>query len=118
MQYMLLIYEDESAYNQPEAFEAILSAHNAYAGELAQAGVIRGGGGLKGTGSATTVRRTAGAQTGHDGPFAETREQLGGFYLDAALSWARKLPLAADGSVEVRPLLEIAQQQVEQALAS
>jgi hypothetical protein len=126
MQYMLLIYEDESAYAEPEAFEAILKAHNAYAGELAQAGVIRGGAGLKGPETATTVRRTAGAHTLHDGPFAETREQLGGFYiieapdLDAALAWARKLPLAADGSVEVRPVMEQAQaeQPEAQALAS
>ena len=126
MQYMLLIYEDESAYAEPEAFEAILKAHNAYAGELAQAGVIRGGAGLKAPETATTIRRTAGAHTLHDGPFAETREQLGGFYiieapdLDAALAWARKLPMAGDGSVEVRPVIEQAQaeQPEAQALAS
>ncbi len=124
MQYMLLIYEDESAYAEPEAFEAILKAHTAYAGELAQAGAIRGGAGLKGREAATTVRRTAGAHTLHDGPFAETREQLGGYYLidvpdlDAALAWARKLPLAKDGAVEVRPVLEMAQEAEPQALAS
>ena len=111
MQYMLLIYEDEGAYAEPEAFEAVLNAHNAYAGELAQAGVIRGGAGLKGRESATTLRRTAGAHTVHDGPFAETREQLGGYYLidvpdlDAAMAWARKLPMAGDGAVEVRPVI-------------
>ena len=113
MQYMLLIYENESAYAEPEAFERILQAHTAFAGELGQAGVIRGGGGLKPVDTATTVRTRAGGQAIHDGPFAETKEQLGGFYLidvpdlDAALAWARKLPLAADGSVEVRPLMEM-----------
>jgi hypothetical protein len=93
MQYMLLIYENEADYAQPEAYEAILRAHQAYAGELAQAGVIRGGNGLKPVETATTVRKTGGRHTVHDGPFAETREQLGGYYvieaadLDAALGW-------------------------------
>jgi hypothetical protein len=70
-----------------------------------------GGAGLKGTVAATTVRTANGRQTIHDGPFAETKEQLGGYYLvdvpdlDAALEIAKKLPLLADGSVEVRPLL-------------
>ena len=109
---MLLIYEDESAYAEPEAYEAVLKAHMQFAGELAQAGVIRGGAGLKPVETATTVRRTAGRHTVHDGPFAETREQLGGYYLveardlDEALAWARRLPLAADGAVEVRPVID------------
>jgi hypothetical protein len=114
MQYMLLIYEDESVFgdekNSP-LLEEIVQRHQAFAAELAAEGVIRGGEGLKGTDSATTVRTAGGAQTVHDGPFAETREQLGGFYLidvpdlDAALGVARRLPIAKDGSVEVRPVL-------------
>jgi hypothetical protein len=58
------------------------------------------------------VRKVAGQHALHDGPFAESKEQLGGFYvievpdLDAALAWARKLPLTGDGAVEVRPVLE------------
>ena len=73
---------------------------------------MRGGAGLTPTGAATTVRTRGGQKTVHDGPFAETREQLGGFYLidvpdlDAALEWAKRLPLSADGSVEVRPVID------------
>lgn len=117
MQYMLLIYEnDAEAYADGmdgEAWQEIIAAHGAFGQALAEAGVMRGGAGLKRSDTATTLRRTAGAYTVHDGPFAETREQLGGFYLidvpdlDAAMAWARKLPLTGDGSVEVRPVLEM-----------
>ena len=115
MQFALLIHEPEAeAYPQGEASPAwrdILAAHTAFGGELAQAGVMRGGAGLKPTSAATTVRVTPQGRTVHDGPFAETREQLGGFYLieapdlDAALEWAKRLPIAGSGSVEVRPCL-------------
>jgi hypothetical protein len=70
-----------------------------------------GGAGLKGTMTATTVRTTNGSKTVHDGPFAETREQLGGFYLieapdlDAAIAIAKKVPVLQDGAIEIRPLL-------------
>lgn len=117
MQYMLLIYEDDDqAYAEGEAgtnWQDIVAAHGAFARSLAQAGVMRGGAGLKRHDTATTVRKTAGAYTVHDGPYAETREQLGGYYLievatlDEALAWAKKLPLTGDGSVEIRPVLEM-----------
>jgi hypothetical protein len=115
MQYALLIHEDETVYAERpegEAWKAIVEAHTRFGQELAAAGAIRGGAGLKPTETATTLRRTAGAYTVHDGPYAETREQLGGFYLieakdlDEALAWARKLPLTADGAVEVRPVID------------
>lgn len=115
MQYALLIYEDERNYHDEAVYKAILEAHGRFSGELAAAGKIRGGSELKPTASATTVRQRNGTRTVHDGPFAETREQLGGFYLieaddlDEALAWARKLPMAGDGSVEVRPLGEMAE---------
>jgi hypothetical protein len=70
-----------------------------------------GGAGLRSTSSATTVRTSKGKQTVHEGPFAESKEQLGGFYLieapdlDAALAIARKVPLSEDGAIEVRPVL-------------
>lgn len=70
-----------------------------------------GGCGLKGTSSATTVRTSKGKQTVHDGPFGDTKEQLGGFYLieapdlDAALEIAKQVPLAEDGAIEIRPVL-------------
>jgi hypothetical protein len=111
MQYALLIYEDESVYGAEDspAMQAVIARHMEF-GE-ANGGAIRGGAGLRGTDTATTIRNRGGEQTLHDGPFAETREQLGGFYLieaddlDAAIAIARRIPLAGDGSVEVRPLL-------------
>lgn len=112
MQYALLIYEDEAHYEDEAAFKAIMAAHNAFAAELVEKGVLRGGSGLKESSTATTVRKSKGQYGLHDGPYAEAKEQLGGFYLieapdlDAALAWARKIPMVGDGSVEVRPALE------------
>lgn len=112
MQYLLLIYEDENQFGadkQGPLLQTMIGRHMAFAGGLG--GARLGGAGLKGTHTATTVRTTAGEQVLHDGPFAETREQLGGFYLieapdlDAAIAIARQVPLAGDGAIEVRPLL-------------
>lgn len=111
MQFALLIYEDETVYGADDSpvMEDIVARHMAF-GE-ANGAAMRGGAGLRNTGSATTVRTRSGHQTLHDGPFAETREQLGGFYLieaddlDGAIAIARQIPLAGDGSVEVRPVL-------------
>ena len=112
MQYMLLIYEDERIYGPNKsgpAMQEIVAKHMAFNQELGAARV--GGAGLKATSAATTVRTAKGAKTVHDGPFAETKEQLGGFYLidvpdlDAAIAVARRLPVLQDGSVEIRPLL-------------
>ena len=114
MQYALLIYEDDTVYgdeNSP-AWRDIIAQHEAFTGELVEKGLLRGGAGLKTANTATTVRRTSGQCGLHDGPFGESKEQLGGFYLievddlDAALAWASKLPLAGDGSVEVRPVID------------
>ena len=112
MQYMLLIYEDESVYGAPkngEAMSEIVTRHRAFMAEL---GAKRlSGSGLKSTQAATTVRTLTGAQTIHDGPFAETKEQLGGYYLveaadlDEAIALARRVPVLKNGSVEVRPVL-------------
>jgi len=112
MQYILLIYENEKIYGPDKsgpAMQEIVATHLAFSREL---GAIRvSGAGLKGTMTATTVRTANGRQTIHDGPFAETKEQLGGYYLvdvpnlDAAIEIAKKLPLLSDGAVEVRPLL-------------
>lgn len=111
MQFALLIYEDETIYGDGDtpAMTEIIGKHMAFG--QANGPAIRGGAGLRNTAAATTVRTRGGEQTLHDGPFAETREQLGGFYLveaedlDAAIAIARRIPLAGDGSVEVRPLL-------------
>jgi hypothetical protein len=114
MQYMILIYGEERAWLSlsDEARRGVYAAHEAYAGRLAAAGVLRGGSELAPTTSATTIRVRGGKALETDGPFAETREQLGGYYLveaadlDEALRWARECPGALDGCVEVRPLVE------------
>ena len=115
MQFMLLIYEPEKAFDG-EAGHAtlmeIVGKHMKLAAELREAAVWINGDGLQGVETATTVATgPGGTQTLHDGPFAETREQLGGYYLidapdlDAALAWARKVPVVAGGKVEVRPVM-------------
>ena len=112
MQYILLIYEDEKIFGPDKSgpvLQEIVAKHMAFSRELGPARV--GGAGLKGTAAATTVRTASGRQTIHDGPFAETKEQLGGYYLvdvpdlNTAIEIAKKLPVFRDGSVEVRPLL-------------
>jgi hypothetical protein len=115
MQYALLIYSNEAALGPDEggtALSELLARHVAFARELGPTRV--GGAGLKSTVSATTVRTQGSAKTVHDGPFAETKEQLGGLYLidapdlDAAIAIARNVPLAGDGAIEIRPLLVVA----------
>lgn len=112
MQFMLLIYEDEGVYGDTKSGPGMTQvgpAHMALVAELGPKCVS--GAGLKATSAATTVRTTGGKKAVHDGPFAETKEQLGGYYLidvpdlDAAIAIARKVPVLKDGSVEIRPLL-------------
>ncbi len=112
MQYALLIYDDEAHYGPDknnDAMQDIVRRHMAFTQELGSKRI--GGSGLKGTATAPTVRRSGDTSTLHDGPFAETKEQLGGFYLidaadlDEAISIAKKVPLVQDGSIEIRPLL-------------
>ena len=89
-----------------------MEAYNALTEEIKQAGAFLGGEGLQPTSTATTVRVRDGEPLLTDGPFAETREQLAGFYLvecadlDEAVRWAGKIPTAAFGSVEVRPVID------------
>jgi len=113
MQYMILVYEPEEAY-ATEAGQALLkdivARHMALADELRAKGQMKDGSGLQDTATATTVATRNGQQTVHDGPFAETREHLGGYYLidvpnlDDALAIARRVPVIDGGKVEVRPL--------------
>ncbi len=113
MQYMLLIYTDEKADAQAtEAqMQATMEAYNAFTDEVHQRGVIVAGDALHPTTSATTVRVRNGKTLTTDGPFAETKEQLGGYYLlnckdlDEAIELAAKIPGAQFGSVEVRPVM-------------
>jgi hypothetical protein len=109
MQYMMMIIEDEDAYTAPGAMEAIVAKHIQFS--QANGPAIVGGNGLQPAMTATTLRRAGGAHTVHDGPFAESREQLGGYYvveaadLDAAIAIAKQIPLAGDGAIEIRPVL-------------
>ena len=113
MKYLCTIYGEESQWSDatPEQMGAVMDAYNAFGDEARAAGVMAGGEGLEPTSSATTVRVRDGERVLSDGPFAETKEQLGGFYLldcdslDEAIEWAAKIPGAATGSVEVRPVM-------------
>lgn len=112
MEYMILIYGDESAWPNltEDQLKAMYAEYGAYTQELVKAGVMRAGSALKPVVTATTVRVRGGKVINTDGPFAETKEQLGGYYLidvpdlDAAVKWAGKCPGAKNGSCEVRPL--------------
>ena len=113
MQYMLLIYGDESAGAQMTEEEGakIGQAYADYSKWLADKGWMRAGDPLRDTAHATTVRVRGGETVTTDGPFAETKEQLGGYYIvdvgsiDEALEWAAKIPGSRHGSVEVRPVM-------------
>ena len=112
MQYILLIYGDDQVYAKwsKEQLDACYADHTRYGEELTKAGVMRGGYELRPTNEATSVRFTNGKPKTFDGPFAETKEQLGGYYiievenLEKALEWAEKMPCMDHGTVEVRPL--------------
>ncbi|MGL4240761.1 MAG: YciI family protein [Beijerinckiaceae bacterium] len=114
MKYMLLIYSDptrEPAYGSPE-FNAMMQGYSAFNETAGKAGVLKGGHGLQDIETATSVRVRSGKSEIMDGPFAETKERLGGYYildcesLDDALRYAAMVPSAAYGTVEVRPLAE------------
>jgi hypothetical protein len=114
MKYMLLIYNDparEPAYGTPE-FQEMMKGFFDLNAQLQADGVLRGGEGLKGVETATSLRIKSGKVETMDGPFAETREHLGGYYvievpnLDGALSYAALIPSASYGTIEVRPLMD------------
>lgn len=117
MQYLLLIYGDEKAMNDTskEAMDAMMGEYNAYTKDIQKSGVMRAGDALHPTSSATTVRVQNGKTVTTHGPFAETKEQLGGYYLvdcknlDEAIEWAAKCPGARGGSIEVRPVVDFSQ---------
>jgi hypothetical protein len=113
---MFLIYSQEKAEKPtPEAIEALKNGHRAVMEEAAAKGALVGLAGLKSTPSASTVRMKDGRPIVLDGPFAETKEQLAGYYileckdLDEALGWAARIPTACkggEGCIEVRPVAE------------
>jgi len=113
MKYAFTIYGDESrrASASEEDLLAVSQAYGAVTQEMNEKGVFVAGDGLYPTQTATTVRVREGNRDVTDGPFAETKEQLGGFYvldvkdLDEAIEWAAKIPGSQFGSVEIRPVL-------------
>jgi hypothetical protein len=112
MQYMLLIHQDESGMEKArkEDIGAMMAAYGAYTQAMRDAGVLRSGERLHPAASATIVRHRDGKSQVLNGPYAEAKEQLGGFYiieaadLDAAITWAARCPGAQHGSMEVRPI--------------
>jgi hypothetical protein len=117
MNYLLLIYGDEKAgaSASKEDMDTMMSEYNAYTEALRGAGILGPSEALHPTSSATTVRVQGGKRITTHGPFAETKEQLGGFYmidcknLDEAIEWAAKCPGALTGSIEVRPVVDFSQ---------
>lgn len=115
MRYLLLIYDNEQAMaaKSQEDMGAVMGEWFSYSDALQKSGKMLAGDALQPTQTATTVRVTQGKTIISDGPFAETKEQLGGYYivnvdnLDEATEWASKMPhLPSGGSVEVRPIME------------
>ena len=113
MQYMLMFYEtpDDIARRTDQRAPEYSAGWTAYVKALSESGLVRGGSGLQASTTATTLRVRGTERQIHDGPFADTKEQLGGFFLievpnlDAALTWAARAPCAGTGGVEVRPTM-------------
>jgi hypothetical protein len=111
MKYLLMLYVNESGWTSltPAQQEQGRAAYNAYTEALSKAGVLVDGSRLEPSSAATTVRLQDGAPQVLDGPYIESKEQLGGYYmidvpnLDAAISWAARCPTLGHGVVEVRP---------------
>lgn len=113
MQYICLIYTAPGSgpeYGTPE-FDAMMAGYFKVTEDMKTAGVLVAGDALQGVETATSVRVRAGKTETMDGPFAETKEQLGGYYLidckdlDEALGWAAKIPGSQHGTIEVRPVV-------------
>lgn len=112
MKYMLLIHSPEAFYRSASKsdIDQTLAAYGAYTEAMKKAGVMVAADRLQPVATATTVRVSNGKTAVLDGPYAETKEQLGGYYiidvpdLDAALSWAARCPGASAGAIEVRPI--------------
>jgi len=112
MKYLLMICleDDQAAASSPEDGAAMLAEYGAFADEMGARGVLQGGERLRPSADATTVRVRGGDVLVSDGPFAETKEQIGGYFLvdcadlDEAIEIAAKIPGARFGSIEVRPI--------------
>lgn len=126
MKYILMDYVGEAGWPELTSAEKErwLGAYMAYVEAMSKAGVLKNSTGLQPSATATTVRTVNGKTQVLDGPYADTKEQLGGFHiievddLDAALSWAARCPTALHGIVEVRPLMDKSLAQIRQEVAS
>ncbi len=115
MQYMILNYVPASTADgaSPPEYHSDMDAWGAYTKAMVDAGVMRSGNALKPGYTGTTVRLRDGRRDVQDGPYADSKEELGGYYiidvpdLDAALQWAALNPAAAYGAVEVRPVMSV-----------
>ena len=115
MQYLLLIYGNEPLWNKMTEAEhgKISQEYSDFTNSIAASGHLKGGNELDRTSTATTVRMRDGKRLVTDGPFAETKEQLGGYYLieakdlDEAVAYAAKCPVAQVGAMEVRPIVQM-----------
>lgn len=113
MQYMILVYQDEAEVvaRTPEQISTVRGAYMAYRQALSDAGMFHSGAPLELSTTGTTIRVRDQKRTVHDGPYADTKEQFGGFFiidcpdLDTALDWAAKCPAAQTAAVEVRPVM-------------
>lgn len=113
MKYALAIFETEQDFAKRDGDEAqqYWAGWMAYTQAIRDAGVMVGGAGLQPPATATTIRHTRGKLQVQDGPFADSKEQLGGFYLidvpglDEAIEWASRIPISELGRVEIRPML-------------
>jgi len=112
MQYLLMLYSEEAhfATMAPAAQQEAMAAYGAYTEALRKSGHLLGSNRLRPVSTATTVKVANGKSKVLDGPYTESKEQLGGYYLidvpdlDAAISWAAKCPGSSHGTVEVRPV--------------
>jgi len=115
MQYLLMIHDDEAKFGRMSEQEKrdLLAAYMDFSAAVRESGVYVGSNRLSPVSTAATVRIRDGEQVVTDGPFAETKEQLGGYYLidtetlDEALEWAARIPSAQTGSIEVRPIMPV-----------
>ena len=113
MEYLLMICDEETQQTGPgdPGFDEIMAGYAAFTEMVEKAGLLRGSARLQPTSAATTVRVRDGKTVTTDGPFAETKEQFGGYYLldckdlDQAIEMAAQIPTAKGGSIEVRPLM-------------
>ena len=115
MQYLLLLYSNENGWDSmtPAQQQQGMAAYQAYTEALRKSGALQGSNRLQPVSTATTVRIADGKSQVLDGPYADSKEQLGGYYLieapdlDAAIAWANRCPGASHGIVEVRPVWQM-----------